>query len=555
MSRHDSTKIEDVKVMLLKGDKGDKGDGVYDDTELRESIENEIVDRGRADATMQLEIDDLNANKASKTELSTGLSAEASTRASADSNLNHAIEVERARIDQIASLPSGSTSGDAELIDIRVGADGKTYTSAGDAVRGQVSDLNGAIHNLASSNNDVVGYLYDLTDTTTQFVFDVSGLNLQTTDTVKIRISYCSTYANGATKDTLWFKSNDVLPIYGQNVLVIKNVTSNNEITQNLSELTDVDAEFLLTYGTTYVGVLIRKSDDSNSAKTNGGKFCLVKASLEVNNIRYDIMPLFIKNNVSDAWTGNNVLRYTLNFVSDKTNYIISKFKNKKMAVIGDSISVGYTMIYSGDTLVGSTVNKKWWEIIQDRYMLSSVTNISASGACYSLDGTVSNPRFSDRVDEVPNDSDVIVVFGGTNDYSRNRPLGNMTDVASGDNDVSFTSAVRYVFEYLTDNFPNAKIIMITPLQRNYTQGFDNPNTLGFYLYEYVDRLIKLANIYGVIVDDLYNLSQFHMHSTSFIHDYCSDGLHPNSDGTVMYTENGIIPVFDSVLCELPYVL
>jgi len=45
------------------------------------------------------------------------------------------------RMDEFTSLPSGSTSGDAELIDIRVGSDSKTYDSAGSSVRGQVGNI------------------------------------------------------------------------------------------------------------------------------------------------------------------------------------------------------------------------------------------------------------------------------------------------------------------------------------------------------------------------------------------------------------------------------
>ena len=51
------------------------------------------------------------------------------------------LNVQKSRIDTFTSLPEGSTSGNAELADIRVGADGTTYDTAGNAVRGQIGEL------------------------------------------------------------------------------------------------------------------------------------------------------------------------------------------------------------------------------------------------------------------------------------------------------------------------------------------------------------------------------------------------------------------------------
>ena len=60
------------------------------------------------------------------------------------------LEVERKRIDKLTKLGEGSTTGDAELIDARIGANGVVYDNLGTGLRKQFNVINNDINNIKS---------------------------------------------------------------------------------------------------------------------------------------------------------------------------------------------------------------------------------------------------------------------------------------------------------------------------------------------------------------------------------------------------------------------
>ena len=93
--------------------------------------------------------------KANKIDTETALAGKASVEGLASANeaiadLSTEQAALSARMDTFTRLEEGSTTGDAELADGRVGADGKTYENIGGAIRGQVTDLKSDLSDLKS---------------------------------------------------------------------------------------------------------------------------------------------------------------------------------------------------------------------------------------------------------------------------------------------------------------------------------------------------------------------------------------------------------------------
>lgn len=96
------------------------------------------------------------------------------------------------RMDTFTSLSAGSTTGDAELQDIRVGANGVTYNNAGDAVRGQYSQLKEDLAELENGINDVnIINKFDVSNVEEGSLLDDGKVhadeNYHTTDYIKIK--------------------------------------------------------------------------------------------------------------------------------------------------------------------------------------------------------------------------------------------------------------------------------------------------------------------------------------------------------------------------------
>lgn len=135
--------------------------GAYSDLTGKPTIPSSKADigLGNVDNTSDLNKPVSRAVQAELDVLTSSISSASTTATSASTRINALSN----RMDGFTTLPTGSTSADAELMDIRVGDDGHTYTNAGSAVREQFKHTKDNLdsihfHTIASKwRSDIVG--------------------------------------------------------------------------------------------------------------------------------------------------------------------------------------------------------------------------------------------------------------------------------------------------------------------------------------------------------------------------------------------------------------
>lgn len=224
-----------------------------------------------------------------------------------------------------------------------------------------------------------------------------------------------------------------------------------------------------------------------------------------------------------------------------------NKWAGKRVAVLGDSIS--------DSCHVGTT--RCWWEMISDSLGLSTV--------CYAKNGwTIEGMQKQASTmlaeqNETGKKVDLILLFGGTNDFNGNVPMGEYFEVKKDScsrdgktkqllhrtlnkDNSTFCGRVNNLLAFLKDNFPEARIVMLTPIHRAYAQfGATNQqpdemwaNELGLFLDDYNSALERASHIWAVPLLDLNVKCELYPLSPAYdkyVNRKDTDRLHPNTLG------------------------
>lgn len=192
------------------------------------------------------------------------------------------------------------------------------------------------------------------------------------------------------------------------------------------------------------------------------------------------------------------------------------QLKGKKVNFLGDSITQGVGT--SGESARYTDVFAREAELAVMRNYGISATRIANQ---QKVESDIDELSFCQRFDQMDDDADMVVVFGGTNDYDHgDAPFGTFDDRTPE----TFCGACHFLMRGLIEKYPDKTIVFMTPLHRE--KEFE-----GRPLKDYVDIIKETAEYYSIPVVDLFAVAGIQPALEVQKKAYCPDGLHPNDAG------------------------
>lgn len=194
------------------------------------------------------------------------------------------------------------------------------------------------------------------------------------------------------------------------------------------------------------------------------------------------------------------------------------KLEGMKINFLGDSITDGHAT---------TGPDKIFHQLIKEKYNLKCANNFGLGGTRIARQHVPSNPTRWDltyelRADIMPRDVDANVVFGGVNDYNHgDAPFGEIDSC----DPFTFCGAVNSLITKFETDFPNSKLIFLTPLHKVHDTVPCKPDSK--ILSDYVDAIVEICQKRNVAVIDLFKINPLDPYDKEYI----PDGLHPNDAG------------------------
>ncbi len=211
------------------------------------------------------------------------------------------------------------------------------------------------------------------------------------------------------------------------------------------------------------------------------------------------------------------------------------ELKGKILNFLGDSITEG-----SG---VADITNNRYDNVIASKCEVAQVNNYGIGGTRIAYQKKPSAEArfdlyFCGRAQRMDKNADVVIVFGGTNDFGHgDADFGTLKDKTPE----TFCGAVDFLMNTLKVHHPQAQIVFMTPARRFNDEvvpvrAEKTPDSK--VLLEYVDAIIAKGNEYGIPVLDLYRTLPINPNDEEQRAKYTTDGLHLNDNGHAVLAQH-----------------